>query len=186
MRYALTVFRMPLPGCICRAPFVASAASVFVVTRRVCRCDASAVFGPEASQADLYAGVVDPLVRSTLAGVNAALIAVGGAGAGKTHSVYGSEVLRTDPLAQPRAEWGVALWACEQLLRRPARGSSLAAQLAAAADAAGGEGNVGSVRVLASFVELDGERVLDLLAGVTHKKQMSDAYETNERYIRNK
>jgi len=45
------------------------------------------VFGPDASQGEVYAASVAPLVRSCLAGYNATVLAYGMTGSGKTHTM---------------------------------------------------------------------------------------------------
>ena len=111
---------------------------------------------PSATQQRVYQSVAEPLVGGVLGGVNCALLCVGAAGTGKTHTLYGTEGARADPLGAPRDDWGVAMRACEAFLTRAAP-HALAGPLAAAA--------VSGAQVHASFVEVDGEECYDLLRG---------------------
>lgn len=47
------------------------------------------VFGPEASQADVYEGIVEPIVDEVLQGYNCTVFAYGQTGTGKTHTMEG-------------------------------------------------------------------------------------------------
>jgi len=59
-----------------------------------------AVFGPNSTQADVYDSTTKDIVQQTLHGVNCTVFAYGATGAGKTHTMLGSD---SDPGIIPRA-----------------------------------------------------------------------------------
>ena len=123
------------------------------------RVELSEVFEPSASQQRVFSNVAQPLVAAVLRGLDCALLCVGAAGVGKTHTLFGSEAVRADPLGAQREEWGVAMRACEAFLQRAAP-HTLAGPLAASGATA-----TGAASVHMSFVEVDGEECCDLLRG---------------------
>jgi hypothetical protein len=66
------------------------------------------VFGPEATQADVFA-YVRPLVESAVAGFHACVMAYGSTGSGKTHTIMGDDsAAHAAPFGAPAASGGAA------------------------------------------------------------------------------
>lgn len=60
------------------------------------------VFGPDASQADVYEGVVEPIVDEVLQGYNCTVFAYGQTGTGKTHTMEGRRDVDAMQMAERR------------------------------------------------------------------------------------
>jgi hypothetical protein len=71
------------------APPSSSADTAAALVAATYRFSFDEVYPPSASQADVYAAAAAPAVRAVLAGYNAAVIAYGQTGAGKTHTMEG-------------------------------------------------------------------------------------------------
>ena len=54
------------------------------------------VFGPDATQADVYAHAIEPIVAETLEGFNCTVFAYGQTGTGKTHTMEGDDASSDD------------------------------------------------------------------------------------------
>jgi len=63
-------------------------------------------FAGESTNADIHAGLVEPLVASAMLGYNCCVFAYGQTGSGKTHTIVGDSKGR-DPGLLPRALGGV-------------------------------------------------------------------------------
>jgi len=109
------------------------------------------VFGPESSQHDVFTICALPLVDAVLSGINGCIFAFGQTGAGKTHSMLGSEGGR-----RRDSQDGVLPRAAAELFRRIAR-------LEADAARAIGDGGFSAYEVRASFIEVYRENAFDLL-----------------------
>uniref|UniRef100_A0A0G4ICS9 Kinesin motor domain-containing protein n=1 Tax=Chromera velia CCMP2878 TaxID=1169474 RepID=A0A0G4ICS9_9ALVE len=111
------------------------------------------VFGPEASQHDVFARCALPQVEAVLDGVHACVFAFGQTGAGKTFTMIGPEGGRrrhsTDEGILPRASG--------ELFRRIARMEGEAQQQM-------GVSGSSEFRVRVSFLEVFKEKIFDLLA----------------------
>ena len=103
----------------------------------------SGVFGPEATQADVYAACAADVVAAAAAGYNGTVVAYGQTGAGKTHTMRGVEA----PGKALHADAGVVPRALRDLF---------AAQGAAARDGV-------ELSVSVSYVQIYCEALLDLL-----------------------
>ena len=106
-----------------------------------------AVLEEHATQREAYEHGAAQLLPRLLAGGRAAMLYVGQAGAGKTHTCFGSSAVLTNLHAAPSDEWGAA--------------PRLAKQLFEALGEAAGAGGPLELRV--SWLELSGTRLRDLL-----------------------
>ena len=123
---------------------------------------------------------------AALRGVNGTLICVGGAGTGKTTRLHGSDSARHEPLEAPRQEWGAALraasscWSTCRSRRAPSRrgGGLTSPRQRRHHDARPRRGAPRRAAIPApppppshvlhaSAIEVEGERVVDLLGGGT-------------------
>ncbi|CAE7223635.1 kif4 [Symbiodinium sp. CCMP2592] len=111
------------------------------------------VFGPEATQHEVYSFCALPLVDAVINGTNACIFAFGCTGAGKTHSMLGPEGGR-----KQAKQDGILPRAAAELFRRIAR-------LEAEAKAAIGSGGFSAYEVRVSFLEVFCENAFDLLSG---------------------
>lgn len=109
------------------------------------------VFGPTSSQHEVFTICALPLVDAVLSGMNGCIFAFGQTGAGKTHSMLGSEGGR-----RRESQDGILPRAAAELFRRIAR-------LEADASHAIGEGGFSAYEVRASFIEVYRESAFDLL-----------------------
>mmetsp|Transcript_45883 Transcript_45883/g.109262 ORF Transcript_45883/g.109262 Transcript_45883/m.109262 type:complete len:1009 (-) Transcript_45883:195-3221(-) len=111
------------------------------------------VFGPAATQSDVYKTCTLPLVDVVLTGTNACVFAFGATGAGKTHSMLGPEGGRSQD-----SQAGILPRAAAEIFRRLTRQE---------ADASAALGHVGlsAYEVRASFLEVYRESAFDLLSG---------------------
>lgn len=107
-----------------------------------------AVWGPEASQSEVFKSVGAPQVHAVLSGVNASVIAYGQTGAGKTYTVCGGGTPATA---------GIASRAVRQLFAGAVGAPALGAVH-------------GSFSVRVSFCEVYGEAIIDLLAEQTYQR----------------
>ncbi|CAJ1372941.1 unnamed protein product [Effrenium voratum] len=111
------------------------------------------VFGPEASQQEVYSHCALNLVDSVIEGTNACIFAFGSTGAGKTHSMLGPEGGR-----RQATQDGILPRAAAELFRRIAR-------VEAEAKAAIGAKGFSAYEVRVSFLEVYCENAFDLLSG---------------------
>jgi len=136
------------------------------------RCfDFDRVFGPESSQAEVFASCALPVVEAVLAGTNGCIFAFGQTGAGKTHSMLGPEGGRRQD-----AQAGVLPRAAGDLFRR-------IAQLENDAENAIGAGGFSAFEVRASFIEVHCENAFDLLGStVTVSRDVTGACPIREQF----
>lgn len=111
------------------------------------------VFGPSATQREVYTQCALPLVAPVLEGINACIFAFGCTGAGKTYSMLGSEGGRSSGQLD-----GILPRAAAELFCRIAQLESDARQMM-------GGGGFSAYQVRASFLEFYCENVFDLLGG---------------------
>ncbi|CAK9018797.1 unnamed protein product [Durusdinium trenchii] len=111
------------------------------------------VFGPEATQHEVYSACASDLVDAVIEGTNACIFAFGSTGAGKTHSMLGPEGGR-----RKATQDGILPRAAAELFRRIARVES-------EAKAAIGAGGFSAYEVKVSFLEVYCENAFDLLSG---------------------
>ena len=106
-----------------------------------------AVFGETATQAEVYEKSARPLVADFVNGFNGAMLVYGQTGSGKTHTMFGG----AGRLGHPES-FGIVPRACEEVLNAARRRSAQAG---------------GGIRwaLAASYVEVYGQDVFDLLAG---------------------
>ena len=123
-----------------------------------------AVFGESATQAEVYEKSARPLVADFVNGFNGAMLVYGQTGSGKTHTMFGTDA--DDKLGSAETA-GIVPRACEEILNAVRRRST---------DAGGGI--VWSLK--ASYVEVYGQDVFDLLAGGTRVGQSRVA---SRRYV---
>ena len=108
-----------------------------------------AVFGESATQAEVYEKSARPLVADFLNGFNGAMLVYGQTGSGKTHTMFGTDA--DDALGSAETA-GIVPRACEEILNAVRWRST---------EAGGGI----SWSLAASYVEVYGQDVFDLLAG---------------------
>jgi len=122
------------------------------------------VFGPEATQQEVYSACAAEMVDAVIEGTNACIFAFGSTGAGKTHSMLGPEGGR-----RQAKQDGILPRAAAELFRRIARSE-------AEAKAAIGAGGFSAYEVRVSFVEVYCENAFDLLSGpVSASREASGA-----------
>eukprot|EP00397_Hematodinium_sp_SG-2012_P004277 GEMP01004288.1.p1 GENE.GEMP01004288.1~~GEMP01004288.1.p1 ORF type:complete len:1118 (+),score=289.91 GEMP01004288.1:86-3439(+) len=117
------------------------------------------VFGPTASQVEVYNDCARPLVQAVLDGTNACIFAFGCTGAGKTHSMLGPDG-GCGVGKGHHGQDGILPRAASELFRRIARLEGETAMLLG-----GAKGGFSAYRVRASFLEVYRENVFDLLGG---------------------
>jgi hypothetical protein len=118
-----------------------------------------AVLEEHATQREAYEHGAAQLLPRLLAGGRAAMLYVGQAGAGKTHTCFGSSAVLTNLHAAPADEWGAA--------------PRLAKQLFEALGEAAGAGGPLELRV--SWLELCGTRLRDLLGDSSRELRLRES-----------